>query len=82
MRFHVGWHRERSHDFLSKEGAWARLDAERLCDISQEESMLDIPYFFRRLERPVADCLPGGGFRLRYAPDGAPPPYVVVEPVP
>lgn len=82
LRFRVGWHREKSHDFVSKDGLWAFLERERPCGLVHDESMIDIPIHFRRRWRPVPDCDRSRSVRTRYCDDCARPPYIVAETVP
>lgn len=82
LRFRVGWHREKSHDFLPKEDLWAFVERERLCAVAHDESMIDIPIHFRRQVRPIADCDRTRAVRTRYCSDCSAPPYIVAEAVP
>lgn len=82
LRFRVGWHREKSHDFLNKDALWDFVERERLCEVVHDESMIDIPIHFRRHVRPIPDCDPGRAVRTRYCADCSRPPYIVAEAVP
>lgn len=82
IRFRVGWHREKSHDFLGKSDLYAALERERLCRLRHDESMIDIPILFRQRVKPVSDCDPTRAARTRYCSDCSRPPFVVLESVP
>lgn len=82
IRFRVGWHREKSHDFLGKADLYAYVSRERLCRLVQDQSMIDIPLIFRHHEAPIADCDQTRAVRTRYCTDCSRPPFILVEPVP
>lgn len=75
LKFRVGWHREKSHDFLDKRPLWDAFESRRLCELRQDESMIDIPVIFRFHENPLPDCDRGRTFGVRYCSDCSAPPY-------
>lgn len=79
FRFKVGWRKEKSHDFLNKDGLYAFMDRERLCSVVEEESMIDIPLIFMRRANPPASCDPSRAVRTRYCADCSREPYIVAE---
>jgi hypothetical protein len=81
IRFRVGWHREKSHDFLGKADLYAFAERERLCVLAHDESMIDIPLIFRRHAAPIADCDQTRALRTRYCSDCSRPPFIIAEPV-
>lgn len=81
FRFKVGWHKEKSHDFLNKDGLYAFMDRERLCSVVEQESMIDIPLIFMRRANPLA-CDPARAVKTRYCSDCSREPYIVADIVP
>lgn len=78
LRFRVGWHREKSHDFLDKRPLWEAVESRRLCLLRQDESMIDIPLIFRQHERPMPECDRSRSFGVRYCTDCSRPPYFIL----
>jgi hypothetical protein len=48
IKFRIGWRKEKSADFLSKKPVYDFMEANRICRLDQDESMLDIPIMFHR----------------------------------
>ncbi|TPW21123.1 MAG: hypothetical protein FD126_992, partial [Elusimicrobia bacterium] len=82
FRFKVGWHKEKSHDFMNKESLYAFMDRERLCSVVEEESMIDIPLIFMRRANPLPSCDAARAVRTRYCSGCTEEPYIVAEAVP
>lgn len=81
FRFKVGWHKEKSHDFIGKDGLYAFMDRERLCSVVEAESMIDLPLIFMRRANPLP-CDPARAVRTRYCSDCSREPFIVAEIVP
>lgn len=79
LRFRVGWHKEKSHDFLVKDDLYALARREHVCQLAQDESMLDIPLFFEMTARPVEACASEKRLKTSYCWDCASPPYIKAE---
>lgn len=82
FRFKVGWHKEKSHDFMNKDGLYAFMDSERLCSVVERESMIDVPLIFMRRANPLASCDPARAVKTRYCSDCSREPAIVAEVVP
>ncbi|MBI3300432.1 MAG: hypothetical protein HYZ75_19880 [Elusimicrobia bacterium] len=74
FRFRVGWHREKSYDFLPKEELFAEAQRRGVCEVVHGESMLDIPLIFDLHAHPRV-CR-GGTLATSYRGDGSSPPYI------
>ncbi len=76
FRFRVGWHKEKSYDFIGKDDLFAAFEAGHLCKLVQEESMIDLPLLFRFTLSPAAGCDPSKAARTQYCWDCSSPPYI------
>lgn len=79
--FRVGWHLDKSHDFISKDALFGQAEREGVCRVINDESMLDIPLFFDISAHPRS-CVPGKAIAASYCWDCASPPYIKTRLVP
>lgn len=75
--FRVGWHREKSFDFLDKTEFFSEVEAAGACAVDYNENQLDVLLHFDRLARP-RPCVSGRRARAFYRWAG-PAPYIGAE---
>jgi len=74
IRFRIGWRKEKSADFMSKRPIYDVMVREKVCRLVQDESMIDIPIFFRRNEAGW-ECDQAKNIAVSYCWDCDTPPY-------
>lgn len=72
LTFRAGWRLENSWDFARKDALFKAWDESGVCEMTQGNSFVDLPLFFRREERGRPPCGPGT-FQADYRREGGPP---------
>ncbi|MBI5595945.1 MAG: hypothetical protein HY928_07640, partial [Elusimicrobia bacterium] len=77
LMFRVGWHKEKSHDFVDKSGLFESVARAGACEVEYNENQLDVLLHFDRLVYPRR-CVPGRRVRASYC-WSCPPPVISAE---
>lgn len=75
IAFRIGWHRERSADFLPKAALEKALHDEKICSFKDFSSFIDLPLVFHLQGHPVEGCDQTKVLATAYCLDCPRPPY-------